>query len=75
LWISASTKKAEVGSRSPEPLVTRENPIAALVARSRRRRGVITVDKPPVSQWVMGLSGQLFADDRGSCAGDRKATK
>ncbi|WP_416276369.1 ArnT family glycosyltransferase [Mycolicibacterium sp. J2] len=32
----------------------------ALLFGSLDARNFITVDKPPVSQWVMGLSGQLF---------------
>ncbi len=32
----------------------------ALLFGSLDPHNVITVDKPPVSQWVMGLSGQLF---------------
>ncbi|MEV6426772.1 glycosyltransferase family 39 protein [Nocardia sp. NPDC051463] len=32
----------------------------ALLFGSLDRGNFITVDKPPVSQWVMGLSGQLF---------------
>jgi 4-amino-4-deoxy-L-arabinose transferase-like glycosyltransferase len=32
----------------------------ALLFGSLDRHNFITVDKPPVSQWVMGLSGQLF---------------
>jgi 4-amino-4-deoxy-L-arabinose transferase-like glycosyltransferase len=32
----------------------------ALLFGSLDPRNFITVDKPPVSQWVMGLSGQLF---------------
>jgi 4-amino-4-deoxy-L-arabinose transferase-like glycosyltransferase len=32
----------------------------ALLFGSLDSRNFITVDKPPVSQWVMGLSGQLF---------------
>ena len=32
----------------------------ALLFGSLDPHNFITVDKPPVSQWVMGLSGQLF---------------
>src|SRR6201991_712368 len=32
----------------------------ALLFGSLDPRNFITVDKPPVSQWVMGLSGQIF---------------
>ncbi|HEX7824009.1 MAG TPA: glycosyltransferase family 39 protein, partial [Mycobacterium sp.] len=32
----------------------------ALLFGSLDTRNFITVDKPPLSQWVMGLSGQLF---------------
>ena len=32
----------------------------ALLFGSLDSRNFITVDKPPLSQWVMGLSGQLF---------------
>ncbi|WP_349319176.1 ArnT family glycosyltransferase, partial [Mycolicibacterium canariasense] len=32
----------------------------ALLFGSLDAHNFITVDKPPVSQWVMGLSGQLF---------------
>ena len=32
----------------------------ALLFGSLDRHNFITVDKPPVSQWVMALSGQIF---------------
>jgi 4-amino-4-deoxy-L-arabinose transferase-like glycosyltransferase len=41
---------AQAGSRNWE----------ALLFGSLDPRNFITVDKPPVSQWVMGLSGQIF---------------
>jgi 4-amino-4-deoxy-L-arabinose transferase-like glycosyltransferase len=41
---------AQAGSRNAE----------ALLFGSLDPHNVITVDKPPVSQWVMGLSGQIF---------------
>ncbi|MDT5247652.1 MAG: hypothetical protein QOJ28_286, partial [Mycobacterium sp.] len=41
---------AQAGSRNWE----------ALLFGSLDPQNFITVDKPPLSQWVMGLSGQLF---------------
>jgi 4-amino-4-deoxy-L-arabinose transferase-like glycosyltransferase len=48
---------AQAGSKSWE----------ALLFGSLDPHNFITVDKPPLSQWVMGLSGRIFGSAASAC--------